>query len=930
MLSVEHGRIEVLPDLGQLARPFHPVQGGRREQFVVALQHELFLGGGLGGIHHLDVISRQQILFHPAMRVQESRSEQLVGQMVGHVQARHGILAVQHGAVVLAGDVLDREVVGKRGAAHQDGSVHTRIAQIARGRDHFVGALHQQSGKSDQIRVVLLGGGHEPIRRHLDAQVHHAKAVVAQDDFHQVLADVVDVPLDGGQQQNPTRGDIPLGHLGLQVRHGGLHRLGALQHFRHDEFVAIEQPAHLGHSLHEGAIDQIQRVRTRLQQLVQRRHQSILGAGQDAVGHVFVRRERFCRDSRHHLLFAKMRGEGGDRIRPAVPDHVVAEILFFLGDLGEANEFFRVDDRAGQARAGVVVQEHRVEHFATRRRQSKTHVGHAQGALAARKALHHQSRALDGLGRRSHVVLVAGAGRENQGVEHDVFFWDAPILGQDRVQFLGDLEFALGLHGHPLLVDATGHHHGSVALDQLQKACEALAFRAVFQVHGIEDALALHQLEGGFHHGGILGVDHEGGLHGLGCPRKEFHHVGLLVAVGIGQAHVDDVRARAALFAGDFGGFLEFAIVDQVLEGTRSDRVGALSHDVGPARFLHLEDVDSCHPAAPILGQRARLQTGNGLGHRRDVVGGGAAATSHHVEPTRLSEPRQGACEHFGRFVVAAELVGQPRIGSASHVRASRARQRPDMICHEFRSGGAVEAHVERIHMFQGCVESLGGMTRQHHALHLDGPGNGHRDHDAPLAGGRLHAHQAGLGVEGIDLRFQQNEVRTTVPKASHLHPERFHQFLEGRPAGQRQGFGGGTHGARHEADPAVQVLRLLGFRAGHERSGFGDFVGLLPYTVFVQDQRRGSERAGFHDVGSGRVVGAVHAGDRFRLGQKENFVAALEGRPPEIPCRQILSLKHGSHASVQNGDAGGEKFLEVGDSRHVFNISINLDGMIC
>ena len=49
------------------------------------------------------------------------------------------------------------------------------------------------------VGVVLLGRLEDRVDRLLDAEVDDGVAVVGQDDVDQVLADVVDVALDGGQ-----------------------------------------------------------------------------------------------------------------------------------------------------------------------------------------------------------------------------------------------------------------------------------------------------------------------------------------------------------------------------------------------------------------------------------------------------------------------------------------------------------------------------------------------------------------------------------------------------------------------------------------------------------------------------------------------------------------------------------------------------------
>ena len=55
--------------------------------------------------------------------------------------------------------------------------------------------------------------------------------------------------------------------------------------------------------------------------------------------------------------------------------------------------------------------------------------------------------------------------------------------------------------------------------------------------------------------------------------------VGQLVAVGVFEVDVDDVRAALDLGAGDLGGFLELLVGDEPLELAGADLVGALADD---------------------------------------------------------------------------------------------------------------------------------------------------------------------------------------------------------------------------------------------------------------------------------------------------------------------------------------------------------------
>ena len=156
-------------------------------------------------------------------------------------------------------------------------------------------------------------GADQLLGRHLDAQVDHLVAVVAEDDLDQVLADVVHVALHGGQHDLAARGGVGLLHELLEVADGGLHGLGGLQHLGDDQLVGGEQPADLGHAGHQRPVDDVER-RSRPPCSFSSRSaiETVLGAFDDVVRQALVQRQ-----ARPPLLpaldgRAEMLGDRGD------------------------------------------------------------------------------------------------------------------------------------------------------------------------------------------------------------------------------------------------------------------------------------------------------------------------------------------------------------------------------------------------------------------------------------------------------------------------------------------------------------------------------------------------------------------------------------------------------------------------------------------
>ena len=168
-----------------------------------------------------------------------------IGDLVHQAQAGHRVLGVERRRLIAGTDLAVRESLRQRGAADQQRNVDARVLQVSRRDDHLLRALHQQPREANGVRLMVMAGLDDFFRRNLDAEVHHVVAVVAEDDLHQVLADVVDVALHGSQHDLAARRGIGLLHELLQMIDRGLHRFGRLQHFRHDQLIVVEEPARL-------------------------------------------------------------------------------------------------------------------------------------------------------------------------------------------------------------------------------------------------------------------------------------------------------------------------------------------------------------------------------------------------------------------------------------------------------------------------------------------------------------------------------------------------------------------------------------------------------------------------------------------------------------------------------------------------------------
>ena len=160
---------------------------------------------------------------------------------------------------------LDRRVDAGRGrAADQQRRRHPLALHRRRDVDHLVQRRRDQPRQPDEVRADLARRVQDPRGRHHDPEVDHLVVVAAQHDAHDVLADVVDVALDGGHHDRagtPARA-LPLRlEVGDQDGHGLLHHPGALDHLGQEHPAGTEPVADDVHAGHQRPLDHVQRPR---------------------------------------------------------------------------------------------------------------------------------------------------------------------------------------------------------------------------------------------------------------------------------------------------------------------------------------------------------------------------------------------------------------------------------------------------------------------------------------------------------------------------------------------------------------------------------------------------------------------------------------------------------------------------------------------
>jgi hypothetical protein len=178
--------------------------------------------------------------------------------LLGFHDGDGGVLGVAVGA-----DLVRVGLAHRRAADHHLDPL--AVAGLGQGVD---GALHRrhggghQRGDSHDLGTVLLDGGDELLGRHVASQIDDLEARPFQHHGHQVLADVVEVPLGGADHDHAqvlllARGG---GDERLEEVEPGVHRARGEEHLGHVVLVAAELLPHHVHAGDEAPEDELLRV----------------------------------------------------------------------------------------------------------------------------------------------------------------------------------------------------------------------------------------------------------------------------------------------------------------------------------------------------------------------------------------------------------------------------------------------------------------------------------------------------------------------------------------------------------------------------------------------------------------------------------------------------------------------------------------------
>ena len=764
------------------------------------------------------------------------------------------------------------------------------------GLGHALEGGGHQSGQAHEPRAALAHRLHHFFGRDVPAQVQHLEAVIFQNDPHDVLADVVHVPLDGGQHDLALAraGRAVFRHRGLDLLKGGLGGAGRLQQLGQEQRALLVPRAHRVEGRDQGVVHKVQRVpagkqRPRVgrglpfQALLHRLHQGGVGPGGSAL------------PGRGGCLRRGGLGRLGRHLPPGVPGDVLPALL-----VPPRQDAIGIDRPhhllAGRVHDGKV--EPRVHGHGQKggvqvgpAGQPKADVGHAQHRAHPQFLL----AGAQGL-QRGHDVLLLGAGGQGQAVDVDVLARDAG--GQGRVPDAGGNGCPLGGRlGDAPLVQGQAHHRRAVLFAQGQQLIQ----HRLLPVHRVDDGLAVVHPQPPLEGGGVGRIQLQRQAdHALQGFHHTLHHGGLVHA-GHAHIHIQDGRPALGLADGLGQDVVHVPLPDGLLEALFAGGVDPLAHHRDPVH-RHILDGGAQHRGHGV-GRPARLAPVKHLVQRPDKIGGGAAAAPRREQPQLPVGLHLHGEQLRGDVVAAAVRPGQAGVGLDKdgvvprHRLAEGPRHGQDL----FGAQAAVDAQSVGPEAPRGGGKAAHRAAGKGAAAGLKAHAGQHRQSAGFLAG-----QQGGFQLVQVGKGLAEDQVGPGLRPGPDDLGKGCHRILKGQGAGGLQQFAQRADVQSHQGAAGLRrparAADAGGHHLGHRIPAAGQLVGRRAKSVRAEDAaaRRRILRVDGFDQGG--------VFDVQRLGL--------------CPQRQPRGLQHGAHGPVQqNGLACMQKFFSSHRSRLSFGI---------
>ena len=781
-------------------------------------------------------------------------------------------------------------------AADHDERVFFLFAQQA---DRILHAAHggrHQSAQADDLDIVFNGGVHDDLRVHVLAEVDHLVAVVFEQHLDDVLADVVDVPLDGGEDDLLLLLLRQVGHRFVDHRERRFGCFGAHQKLREEDAAVLKSFADLIESGDEHLVDQVHRggaVRQCFTGLL-RCHlfDAAFNAGREGeVIRLFrgiaLTAVSCCSVCARFFSCAAGLRCAVNLLRQGLCQIDVGQAVRILvrqrqeGVVGEADvPVEHIDDAQRQAVQHGQRQELCIQVVAAG--QPEGDIAHAEHGVAAQFVPDPADRL-----QCDEAVLAAGGDGQRQRVEDDVLLFDAVRSG-GIVDFLSNSDSPVGCLRDAVLVEQQTDDHTAVLFHEREESVHLFLLAR----DGVEQRFAVVDAHRALHGGGVAGIQAQrqgtGRLQFFDKPCQD----GRLVDIGHADVDVEDRRIAVLLAEAFREQHVQIAFfkrgthlfadagVDALADqerffadhhgaGERGDDrpvflFGCLQRNVLAARDGHADMVRSCAAAATGAGDAECRDLPHVVGEllRVDVIAGHA--------------------------VLAA---GQACIGIGDDRHGTDGEQPRDDRDHLLRSEAAVDAQRIDAEAFQHGHHGLRCAAGEHLAVFV----KDHGDEDGQCCI-LFRAEDGGFGLVAVGHGLDQHKIRAGLFAEARYLAVQLDGFFKRKIAHRLEQFAGGAH-----IDRDVGI-----FTAGAAARFFGVLHrgGDDLFQIVRVLQAVGAESVRVDDIAAGFEVSGVQRDDLLRVG--------------EVPCLgkfaglEAARLQDAAGAAVEIQPASSDLFSDI------------------
>jgi len=344
------------------------------------------------------------------------------GDIVHDFEAFEGVFAIEEGSFVEIAEVFFDVFAREGSAAEDDGEVEAETVEFDEVIAHDEGGFDEEAGEADGIGTDFFDLVDDILDGLLDADVVDGEAVVGEDDVDEVFADVVNVSLDGGEDELAAGLAIDFFHVFFEVGDGGLHDFGGLEDEGELHLAGSEKFADGFHAGEKVVIDD--------------REGGIFLAGflevfdeflfitiDDVAGEFFFDGEGGGGFGIGGFGGLAEGGEEAERIVLGgllVVDEIEGPLIMLGVDFILREDFGRVDDGGGEAGLLAFDEEGGVDDEAGVGLEAEGDVREAEGGVAVGEFGGDATDACDGFDGEGADFLLAGDDGEDEGIEIDV------------------------------------------------------------------------------------------------------------------------------------------------------------------------------------------------------------------------------------------------------------------------------------------------------------------------------------------------------------------------------------------------------------------------------------------------------------------------------------------------------------------------------